>query len=227
VPGLDLDARYLAAQKVSGDLYDVFELGYGRLGLAVADVSGKGISASLLMAICRTTLRQIAPAHFSPAKVLTMLNRSLAADMREGMYITMTYAVLDATRNSLVLARAGHERPLLSHRDPKIREYVSDFVSSEGMPLGMVDPVLFESVIEDKAVEFYPGSTLVLFTDGLTEAPNAEEKEYGTARLADALRSAHGGSARQINDHILQSVREFSGTAGLRDDYTLLTVKRT
>ena len=97
VPGVDIDARYLAAQKVSGDLYDVFELGYGRLGLAVADVSGKGVSASLLMAICRTTLRQIAPAHLSPAKVLTMINRALASDVREGMYITMTYAVVDST----------------------------------------------------------------------------------------------------------------------------------
>jgi sigma-B regulation protein RsbU (phosphoserine phosphatase) len=227
VPGLDIDARYLAAQKVSGDLYDVFELGYGRLGLAVADVSGKGVSASLLMAICRTTLRQIAPAHFSPAKVLSLLNRSLAGDMREGMYITMTYAVVDASRNSLILARAGHERPLLSRRDTKIQEYVSEFVASEGMPLGLVDPALFESVIEDKAVEFAPGSTLVLFTDGLTEAPNAEEKEFGTARLADALRAEHGGTAAQINDRILQAVQNFSGTAGLRDDYTLLTVKRS
>jgi len=227
VPGVDIDARYLAAQKVSGDLYDVFELGYGRLGLAVADVSGKGISASLLMAICRTTLRQIAPAHLSPAKVLTMLNRALASDMREGMYITMTYAVVDSTRNSMILARAGHERPLLSRRDRTTREFVSDFIASEGMPLGLVDAALFETVIEDKAVEFAPGSTLVLYTDGLTEAPNAEDKEFGTARLADALRSAHAGSARQINDQILQSVQNFSGTVGLRDDYTLLTIKRT
>lgn len=227
VPGVDLDARYLAAQKVSGDLYDVFELGYGRLGLAVADVSGKGVSASLLMAICRTTLRHIAPAHFSPAKVLTMLNRALASDVREGMYITMTYAVVDSTRNTLILARAGHERPLLSRRDRTTREFVSDFVTSEGMPLGLVDPALFESVIEDKTVEFAPGSTLVLYTDGLTEAPNAEDKEFGTARLADALRAAHTGPAASINDHILQSVQNFSGTAGLRDDYTLLTVKRT
>jgi len=226
VTGLDIDARYLAAQKVSGDLYDVFELGYGRVGLAVADVSGKGVSASLLMAICRTTLRQIAPAHLSPAKVLSLLNRSLAGDIREGMYITMTYAVVDVTRNSLVLARAGHERPLLSRRDPKLQGFVSEYIVSEGMPLGLVDPAMFEAVIEDKPVEFYPGSTLMLYTDGLTEAPNAEEQEYGTARLADALRAAHAAPAGQINTHILQSVQNFAGTAGLRDDYTLLTVKR-
>jgi len=227
VPGLDLDARYLAAQKVSGDLYDVFSLGQGRVGVAVADVSGKGISASLLMAICRTSLRQMAPLHGSPAKVLAELNRSLAGDMREGMYITMTYAVVDAGRNSVTLARAGHERPLLSHPDRITGAFVSDFVASEGMPLGLVDAALFEAVIEDKAVEFPPGSTLVLYTDGLTEAPNAEDKEFGTARLADALRAAHVGSAAKINDQILQSVQNFSGTAGLRDDYTLLTIKRT
>lgn len=225
-PGLDLDARYLAAQKVSGDLYDVFELGYGRLGLAVADVSGKGISASLLMASCRMALRQIAPAHFSPARVLAELNRALAGDMREGLYITMTYAVVDPARNSLILARAGHERALLSHRSAQAGGFVSDFLDGEGMPLGLVEPSFFEAVIEDKAVEFLPGATLVLYTDGLTEAPNADDKEFGGARLADALRSAHAGPARQINDHILHAVQTFTGRAELRDDYTLLTVKR-
>ena len=95
------------------------------------------------------------------------------------------------------------------------------------MPLGLVDAELFESVIEDKAVEFLPGSTLVLYTDGLTEAPNTEENEFGTGRLADVLRTAHAGSAKQINDAVLAAVQHFSGATGLRDDYTLLTVKRT
>jgi sigma-B regulation protein RsbU (phosphoserine phosphatase) len=227
VPGLDIDARYLAAQKVSGDLYDVFKLGYDRVGLAVADVSGKGMSASLLMAICRTTLRQIAPLHTSPARVLAELNRSLAGDMREGMYITMTYAVVDAGRGQVTMARAGHELALFSRRDPATGAFVSEFVGAEGMPVGLVDAEMFESVIADKTLDFAAGSTLVLYTDGLTEAPNADEKEFGGARLADALRDAHSSSARQINDAILQAVERFSGPVGLRDDYTLLTVKRT
>lgn len=226
VPGLDLDARYQAAQKVSGDLYDVFGLGEGRVGLAVADVSGKGVSASLLMAICRTTLRQIAPHHSSPARVLAELNRSLAGDMREGRYITMSYAVVDAARGQVTVARAGHELTLMSRRDRATGAYVSEFIGSEGMPLGLVDAELFESAIEDRTLEFAPGSTLVLYTDGLTEAPNAEGKEFGNARLADALRAGHGGSAVQINDSILASVEQFVGRTGLRDDYTLLTVKR-
>ena len=226
VPGLDSDARYLAAQKVSGDLYDVFKLGFDRVGVAVADVSGKGVSASLLMAICRTTLRQIAPGHTSPARVLAELNRSLAGDMRQGMYITMTYAVVDAGRNQVTVARAGHELTLLSRRDPATGSFISEYIGAEGMPVGLVDAELFESAIEDRTLEFPPGSTLVLYTDGLTEAPNAEEQEFGGARLADALRAAHVGSAREINDEILAAVKKFAGTAGLRDDYTLLTVKR-
>ncbi len=226
VPGLDLDARYLAAQKVSGDLYDVFRLGPGRVGVAVADVAGKGVSASLLMAICRTTLRQSAPLHDSPARVLAGLNRSLAGDMREGMYITMTYAVVDTVRNLVTVARAGHELPLLSRPDSATGVFVSEYAGSEGMPVGLVSPDVFDAAIEDRELAFAPGSTLVLYTDGLTEAPNEADQEFGGARLADALRSAHGGSARQVNDAILAAVEHFSGTAGLRDDYTLLTVKR-
>jgi sigma-B regulation protein RsbU (phosphoserine phosphatase) len=226
VPGLDIDARYLAAQKVSGDLYDVFKLGFDRVGVAVADVSGKGISASLLMAICRTTLRRIAPLHTSPARVLAELNHALAGDMREGMYITMTYAVVDAGKNQVTLARAGHELALVSRRDPHTGAYVSEYAGSEGMPLGLVDVELFDSAIEDKVLAFAPGSTLVLYTDGLTEAPNAAEQEFGGARLADALRAAHEGPASGINSAILAAVEQFTGSTGLRDDYTLLTVKR-
>lgn len=226
VPGLDIDARYLAAQKVSGDLYDVFKLGFDRVGVAVADVSGKGISASLLMAICRTTLRQIAPLHTSPARVLAELNRSLAGDMRKGMYITMTYAVVDSGRNQVTIARAGHELTLLSRRDARTGSYLSEYIGSEGMPLGLVDVELFDSVIEDRTLEFATGSTLVLYTDGLTEAPNGANKEFGGTRLADALRAGHSGSAKQINDSILAAIEQFAGKTVCRDDYTLLTIKR-
>ena len=227
VPGLDIDARYLAAQKVSGDLYDVFKLGFDRVGVAVADVSGKGISASLLMAICRTTLRQIAPLHTSPARVLAELNRTLASDMVEGMYITMTYAVVDAGRNLVTVARAGHELPLLSRRDALAGQFISEFIGSEGMPIGLVDAEFFDAAIEDKTLEFTPGSTLVLYTDGLTEAPNVDGKEFGGTRLADALRSAHGVSAKEINDAILSTIEHFTENTAIRDDYTILTVKRS
>jgi len=227
VAGLDLDARYLAAQKVSGDLYDVMPLGDGRVGLAVADVAGKGISASLLMAICRTLLRQIAPRHAWPARALSELNRALAGDVRQGMFITMTYAVVDAATGEVILARAGHEQALWSRRDPATGAFVSEYLDSEGMPLGLVEPTLFDAVIADRHLQLEPGETLVLYTDGLTEAPNAADQEFGAARLADALRAVRGGTAREINDGILAAVEAFAGTSGLRDDYTLVTLKRT
>lgn len=223
VPGLEIDARYMAAQKVGGDFYDVFPLEGGRLGVAVADVSGKGISASLLMAICRTQLRAIAPRHASPAAAMRELNRSLSTDIRSGMYITMTYAIVDAARSHLVFARAGHELPLLAVAEARSLRH--QFVGSEGMPLGLVDPEVFDAVIADREVAFGAGALLVLFTDGLTEAPNDDGREFGSARLADAVRATHEQPASAINTAIMKAVSTFS-RGEPRDDFTLLTLKR-
>ncbi len=224
--GLDLDARYLPAQKVSGDFYDLFALSETRLGVAVADVSGKGIPASLLMAICRTNLRQIALRHVSPAETLKELNRAMGGDMQRGMFITMLYAVVDTSKGAVTLARAGHELPLISRPNAATGVALGEFVGSEGMPLGMVPDEIFSAVIADRTEAFLPGDTLVLYTDGLTEAPNEDDKEFSGARLADAVRALHLRSAREINDGLLESLQRFTGTTLLRDDLTLVTVKR-
>lgn len=226
ITGLDIDARYMAAQRVTGDLYDVFPLDQGRIGVTVADVAGKGLSASLHMAICRTLLHQIAGRHESPARVLCELNQALSLDVREGVYITMTYAIVSPLENQVTLARAGHELPLFLRRNAVTGQSEGEYVASEGMPLGLVPPGMFDQAIEDKVVTFVPGDVLLLYTDGLNEAPNAQDQEFGTARLSDALRASSQGKAREINDAILQSVQRFTGTASLRDDFTLLTIKR-
>jgi sigma-B regulation protein RsbU (phosphoserine phosphatase) len=225
-PGLDLDARYAPAQRVGGDLFDLFVISPTRLGVAVADVSGKGIAASLYMAVCRTNLRQIAPRHVSPAQSLVELNRTMGADIHGDLYVTVLFAVIDIAANSVTFARAGHELPLFARRDPATGNYLTHLVRSEGMPVGLVPDELFAAAIEDKIEPFASGDTLVLFTDGVTEAPNEEEKEYSSARLGDVVRALHMRSAREINDGILESVRRFSGDAGQRDDLTLVTVKR-
>ena len=223
--GLDLDARYTPAQKVSGDFYDLFALSDTRLGVAVADVSGKGIPASLLMAMCRTNLRQIAPRHDSPAQTLAELNRALGGDLR-GMFITILYAVIDPARGEVTFARAGHELPLFSRHDSATGVPVVEFVGSEGMPLGLVPDEIFSAVIADRTEPFQPGDALVLYTDGLTEAPNEEDKEFSGARLADAVHALHNRSARELNDGILETVHRFAGSVALRDDLTLVTIKR-
>lgn len=222
MPGLEIDARYMTAQKVGGDFYDVFPLDGRRLGVAVADVSGKGISASLLMAICRTQLRAVAPRHASPAAALRELNRGLSPDIRAGMYVTMTYAIIDATRSQLVFARAGHELPLLARTVGA--EFWHEFVGSEGMPLGLVDSDAFDAVIADRTVGFGVGGTLVLFTDGLTEAPNDDGREFGNARLADVVRVNREQPAAAINAAIMKAVSSFS-RGEPRDDFTLLTIR--
>jgi phosphoserine phosphatase RsbU/P len=224
--GVELDARYTPAQRVGGDLYDFFRLPDSRLGIAVADVSGKGIPASLLMAICRTNLRQIAARHTSPSSVLAELNQTLAMDIQAGLYVTMVYAIINVATHEVTIARAGHELPLFVRHDPAQGGARGDFMGSEGMALGLVPNDIFRPAIEDRTERFSAGDVLVLYTDGLTEAPNEEEKEFSGARLADVVRMAHGQTPREINDAILETVREFRGDAVQRDDFTLVTVKR-
>jgi len=226
VAGLDLAARYVPTQKVGGDLYDFYALSPTRLGLVVADVSGKGIPASLLMAICRTSLRQIAPRHDSPAGALREVNRTMAGDVCRGMFITLIYAVIDVERGTVTFARAGHELPLLSRRDPATGQAVGEFIGSEGMPVGMVGPEMFDGAIVDHTILFLPGDVLVLYTDGITEAVNDQEQEFSGSRLADAVRILRGQGAGEITDGIVDQVRRFTGRDHHRDDLTLVTVKR-
>jgi len=225
--GVDIDARYAPAQRIGGDLFDIFPISATKLGVAVADVSGKGIGASLYMAVCRTNLRQIAPRHVSPAHTLSALNRAMAADIHGDLYVTVLYCVIDVSTNTVTFARGGHELPLFARKDPVTGNYLTHLVRSEGMPVGLVPDELFANAIEDKIEPFDPGDTLVLFTDGVTEAPNEEDKEYSSARLADVVRALHTRPAREINDGILESVRRFTGDAMQRDDLTLVTVKRS
>ena len=226
VAGLDLAAHYLPTQKVGGDLYDFFPLGPARLGIAVADVSGKGIPASLLMAICRTSLQQLAPRHDSPAAALSAVNRAMAGDVCRGMFITLLYAIVDVEKNLVTFARAGHELPLVLHRDAATGQPVGEFIGSEGMPLGLVDPEMFDGVIADQTLPFVPGDVLVLYTDGITEAANDEGKEFSGNRLADTLRTLRGRNAAEINEGVLDQVRRFTGQDHHRDDFTLVTVRR-
>jgi sigma-B regulation protein RsbU (phosphoserine phosphatase) len=224
--GIELDARYMPAQRVGGDLYDFFRLSESRLGVVVADVSGKGISASLLMAICRTNLRQIAPRHSSPSRVMAELNQTLASDIQAGLYVTMLYAIIDVAENRVTLSRAGHELPLFVRRDFSGGGSRADFVGSDGMALGMVANDVFSEALVDHVEPLAPGDVLVLYTDGVTEAPNEEGQEFSGARLADVARTLQTGSPRELNDAVLANVQRFVGDIPQRDDFTLVTVKR-
>jgi sigma-B regulation protein RsbU (phosphoserine phosphatase) len=190
-------------------------------------VSGKGVPASLLMAICQTNLRHYARLCDSPAEVLRRVNREMAGEVPERMFITMVYAIIDTEKDEISLARSGHELPLLLHRESATGHLSVEAVGSEGMAVGMVSPDIFDRVITDKSVPFHAGDVFVLYTDGVTEALSAEGAEFSTARLADALKYLHQHSPTEMNQGILASVESFAGAGTPRDDITLVTVRHT
>jgi len=168
--------------------------------------------------------------------VLVELNHALSEDIRQGLYVTMVFAIVDTEYNEVTFARAGHEKPFFARTDRAGGaggaggvggQFEGAFADSEGMPIGMVEEELFAEIIKDRREPLARGDTLVLYTDGITEMPNEEGKEFSGARLADAIRTAHARSAKEINDCVLESALRFAGDTQQRDDYTLVTVKRT
>jgi sigma-B regulation protein RsbU (phosphoserine phosphatase) len=223
---LQMGTIYKPAQKVGGDLYDVFQIDESRVGIAIADVSGKGIPASLLMAICQSNLRHFARHEESPACVLRELNEVMFAEMRPEMFITVTYAVIDIARNQLVFARGGHELPILIHAGEGNSQARFAFLESEGMALGMVPNEIFDTAIQDCIVPFGEGDILTLYTDGVTEAVNSDGVEFGNNRLAEVVRTLRGREPEALVQGILDRIALFSGNAKQADDFTVVVAKR-
>lgn len=223
---LSISASYLPAQQVGGDMYNVFDLGNNRVGAGIADVSGKGISASLLMAIAQTNLRHLANGEVGAAEVLRRLNRLMRDDVREDMFITAVYAVIDLERESITLARAGHELPLIVSPAGREGRFEVQPIRSEGMALGMVPPEVFDAVVEEVTIPFPMESILLLYTDGVTEMVNPQGTEFSSERFMDLVLGLRKRSADQINEGILGALDRFRGRAEQPDDLTVLTVKR-
>lgn len=223
---MDIAACYQPAQKIGGDLYNFFALDENRFGVAIADVSGKGVPASLLMAICQTQMRHFAQANQSPAAVLRAINAEMEGEVQEHMFVTAIYGVIDLEKNTFTFARAGHELPLIvrsggEHGHPSAR-----YLGGEGMALGMVPAEVFDCVMSEVEIPFEPGDIVILYTDGVTEATGSEDQEFSSNRLADVALTLRDRSAADINAGILASVERFSGTRRLADDFTIVTVKR-
>lgn len=223
---LDIATRYIPAQKVGGDLYDIFELDENRVGVAIADVSGKGVPASLIMAICQSNLRHLARSHNSPARVLQELNEVMSAEMKPDMFVTIIYAVIDTREDSLTFARGGHELPILVSGNPDNSQWQAELLKSEGMALGMVPVDLFSGMIVDRKVPFRRGEIITLYTDGVTEVTNPAGTEFSNSRLADVIRTLRQGSANEVSQGIVDRISTFSGNHHEQpDDFTLVTIK--
>ncbi len=209
IPGFSVSGLSVPARAVGGDWYDFIPFPDGRWGLVLADVSGKGTAAALLMSATRGAMRSLAEACSSPGEVLSKLNELLVNDFPAGKFVTMVYAVLDPAKRSVVFANAGHLHPLF------IDCQGEHFVETErGLPLGLGCGDYSETEISLSA-----GSKLVFYSDGITEAENEKQEEYGLCRLAE-----HAAKPEASAVSIVDDVRVYANGSGVRDDATVVFV---
>jgi phosphoserine phosphatase RsbU/P len=219
-PGWEIATTYRAARVIGGDFYDAFELPATRgwIGLVVADVSGKGLTAALMMAFTRAVLRSAAYNGAGPADALERTNRVLVRDARTGLFVTALAAVLDPTRGTLTYASAGHEPALLAR---------SGSGEIEELPAGGLMLGLGASVgTTDEVIELEPGDLLVAYTDGITDAVAADGRRFGDERLRAVIADHRADSAGEVVAAILAAVDAFAGSTDQADDLTLLAVRR-
>jgi phosphoserine phosphatase RsbU/P len=212
--GAQIAGAWQPAREVGGDYFDVIQLDEKRIGICIGDVSGKGITAALLMANLQASFRAFATADASPQVVCTKLNKFLCANTAPGKFVTFFYAVLDADGLTLTYENAGHSPGLLLRSNG-----ATESLSGGGAVLG----ALPDWTYQDHAAKLQPGDKLVLSTDGITEAENAQLEEFGEERVLEIAR-ARDGSALDIQRAIMQQVTSYCD-GKFRDDATLLVVR--
>ena len=220
--GYEIRAVNEPARHVSGDYYDYLAVDEQHVGIVVADVSGKGIPAAIVMAICRSVLRNEAQGNSSAADVLRRINLQLYPDMREDMFISMVYCIFEKGTGRMTMALAGHKAPFLFRAATGTIEKLS----SRGMAVGIDGGDIFNRQITDLEVCLEPGDCLLLYTDGATEALNFSSDEFGTDRLASALISAASHGAQCVVSRLSADIHAFVGETQKYDDITLLAIQR-
>lgn len=223
IPGVELAAFSVPAREVGGDYYDVVMIDDNHVGIAVADVSGKGVAAALIMALCRSALQTHAPGVLSPAAVLRHINAMLAHDLAEDFFVTMLYMVYDCSTRELTLARAGHVAPILFPAEGG--KPVA--VESQGMAIGIDDGELFDASLNERKVRLSAGDMVLIVTDGVTEAMDAGGNEWGVLNLVKTTQMAllDQADAEAVAGQIRHRLLQFVGEAPQYDDMTLVTLR--
>jgi serine phosphatase RsbU (regulator of sigma subunit) len=213
LPGYSFAAECKPALEVGGDFYVFLELPDDKLGVAIGDVSGKGVSAALCMARAMSDLRYRAGGESEPAKILERVNEALFEDLEEGMFVTVTLLTLDPKTRELRYARAGHPAPLV--RDAS--GGVTELMDASGPPLGVSEHATFDQ----GSCELDRGDVVVLYSDGVTEAMNAKDALYGDDRFRDVLKKAKGGP-ESVQQAVRTDLVGFVGSRAPNDDLTLV-----
>ena len=217
IPGFDCAAASLAARGVGGDFYDVFSLGGSRWALLLGDASGKGVAAGLVGSAVQARVNAAARhAHLDPEALMSAVDRDVYATTDGARYATAIYGVLDAQASKLTLVNAGHPSPLVMSKPGQVRT-----LTATGPALGLLEAGDFGS----HSVKLSPGNLFVAYTDGVSEARNEADEEFGEARLIEMIDAVRSHGAAHICSRILDAIREHRGSRQDQDDVTALVVK--
>lgn len=222
-PGLDLAARYVSAKEVSGDYYDFIPLSNRLVGMVVADVSGKGVAAALVMTMMRSLFRVASRTSPSPRALLRSVNAELHGQVQRGIFVTAVYLVLDTVSRQLSIGSAGHNPVVLweaATGDCRT-------IPVPGVPLGAVDEKRFNAAVQEATLTLAPGDRVVVYTDGVVEAMNPQNEEFEMTRLMEHTRANHAAASRDYTERLLAALAVHRGSAEQSDDITILTFRIT
>jgi sigma-B regulation protein RsbU (phosphoserine phosphatase) len=222
IGGFEIDGVNMPARQMSGDYYGYIRIDDRRTGAAIADVSGKGVAASLIMAMCRSVLISQAPGNLSAADVLHRVNRQLFPDIKEDMFISMAYVILDSDSDRVTLCRAGHDAPL--HYSAK--EQTVTRINPPGMALGIDSGGVFDRITGDFSVTLAPDDCLILYTDGVTEALDSKGLEFGMQRMVQSIQASAAGGAAAIRKRLTDDIVNFIGSYPQHDDITVIVIRK-
>jgi phosphoserine phosphatase RsbU/P len=222
ISGWQISGINIPARQVSGDYYDYITVDDVHCGLAIADVSGKGVPASLIMAMCRSVLRSQAHGQLSAAHVLREVNAQLFPDIKEDMFISMAYAIIERDAGTMTLCRAGHDAPLLY----KAGDQTVSKINPPGMALGIDSGGVFNRVTGDFSLTLESDDCLVLYTDGVTEALDSNGDEFGMANVIKAIQASASEGAAGIITRLTDDLRAFVGPYPQYDDITLIVIRK-
>lgn len=221
IKGFDISGTCLPAKEVGGDYFDFVTLAPKKLGIAIGDVSGKGVPAAIYMTLTKGILQSHADDTISPRLVLNKVNKLLYRNIEKNSFVSMFYAVLDINEKSLTFARAGHNPGIMiDQKNGKNQE-----LSTDGIALGLEEGTVFNQKLQEQTIDMTSGDTLVFYTDGFTEAMNLVREEFGEERFVNLISSNRNKSAQELIDILVKSVQDFSENAPQHDDMTVVVVK--
>ncbi len=216
IPGLDIFAFTVPARQVGGDCYDVIDVGDGRIAITIGDVSGKGTPAAILMANVQAAVRALSEAGIPAGELIRRVNRLVYRFTEESAFITFFYCVLDGRTGALSYVNAGHNPPCLIRADGR-----KEYLEKGGLVIGVVP----EADYEEGAATLGPGDSLVLYTDGITEAMNHNDEMFGEERFERILEEYRHAPAREIERHVYAGIKDFAAGAAQSDDLTMVVIK--